>query len=91
MAISDPGTEAKGKGRIQTLEALSFGQRGRVVDIRLPGDLRLRLGELGFIKGAEVTAVRKGPFGDPLWFSLRGVSYALRREDARGIWVEVIE
>ncbi len=46
-----------------------------------PG-LRRRLLETGFTAGCPVRFVIATPFGDPLVFSLRGTSIALRRSEA---------
>ena len=45
----------------------------------------LRLMELGFTPGQEVTLVAKSPFKDPLAVSVRGTVIALRRNEAECI------
>ncbi len=42
----------------------------------------LRLMELGFTPGQEVTVVAKSPFKDPLAISVRGTIIALRSSEA---------
>ena len=49
--------------------------------VAAPG-LRRRLLETGFTAGCPVRFVIATPFGDPLVFSLRGTSIALRRSEA---------
>src|SRR5690606_28150954 len=44
--------------------------------------LRRRLLECGFTAGSPVRFVMATPFGDPLVFSLRGASIALRKAEA---------
>ncbi len=51
-----------------------------------PG-LRRRLLETGFTAGCPVRFVVATPFGDPLVFSLRGTSLALRQSEARCVRV----
>ncbi len=45
----------------------------------------LRLMELGFTPGQEVTLVARSPFKDPLAVSVRGTVIALRRNEAECI------
>ena len=45
----------------------------------------LRLMELGFTPGQEVTVVAKSPFKDPLAVSVRGTIIALRKSEAECI------
>ena len=47
----------------------------------------LRLLELGFTPGQEVTLVAKSPFNDPLAVSIRGTVIALRNSEAECIKV----
>ncbi len=49
--------------------------------------LRRRLLEIGFTEGCKVRFVMATPFGDPLVFSLRGASIALRKSEARCVRV----
>jgi Fe2+ transport system protein FeoA len=48
---------------------------------------RRRLLEAGFTPGSTVRFVMATPFGDPLVFSLRGASIALRKTEARCVRV----
>ncbi len=45
----------------------------------------LRLLEIGFTPGQEVTVVAKSPFKDPLAVSIRGTIIALRKSEAECI------
>lgn len=45
----------------------------------------LRLMELGFTPGQEVTVIAKSPFKDPLAVSVRGTIIALRKAEAECI------
>lgn len=49
--------------------------------------LRRRLLECGFTTGSPVRFLMATPFGDPLVFSLRGASIALRKSEARCVRV----
>lgn len=52
---------------------------------------RLRLEEMGFIPGQEVTQVYSSPLGSPIVFSMLGQKVALRRIEAMQIMVEATE
>ena len=45
--------------------------------------------ELGFLPGARITAARSAPGGDPRVFRVDGTEFALRRDTARKLRVEV--
>ncbi len=49
--------------------------------------LAKRLLALGCTEGCEIEVVRKAPLGDPLVLSLRGFHIALRKADAKYIFV----
>lgn len=68
-----------------TLDLLSCGQSGRVVDVRGAGALCQRLLAMGFLPGTELRVVQVAPFGDPLTVELNGWRVSLRRADAAAI------
>lgn len=43
--------------------------------------------ELGFVRGARVTVVRRAPMGDPVELRVGGTDLALRASDLLGIRV----
>jgi ferrous iron transport protein A len=45
--------------------------------------------ELGFLPGASIVAARSAPGGDPRVFRVDGTEFALRRDTARRLLVEV--
>lgn len=69
------------------LATLPVGARAHVADIGRGHPLRRRLLELGFVRGAAVTVVRRAPMGDPVEIALGGTHLALRAEDLRDVWV----
>lgn len=50
-----------------------------------------RLQELGFVEGARIKLLRKGPFGSPLLFEICDTQVAIRTEEAECFEVEPIE
>lgn len=56
----------------------------------ITGDERLakRLLALGCIEGTEVALKASAPFGDPIIINLRGFNLAIRKNDAKNIFVK---
>ena len=71
----------------RTLDQLRPGETAHVVALDPRHPLRRRLLELGFVRGAPVTIVRRAPMGDPLELRVNGTDLALRAADLRGIRV----
>ena len=69
---------------------LKPGQRGRVSSVRLCGNMRRRLFDIGLIEGTEVECVLKGLGGEPTAYRIRGSLIALRFEDSSQIFVKLI-
>ncbi len=70
------------------LTELGMGQSGVVVGMNEGRPTLNRLMEMGLIPGTRVWLVRRAPFGDPLVILLRGYELAVRRAEAREIWVD---
>ena len=70
------------------LNQISIGKSGRI--LRPTGDSPevKRLEELGFVEGAVVRLLRKGPMGSPLLFEICQTQIAIRREEAALFQVE---
>jgi len=75
---------------VQTLAEVPLGRRGVITAVELQGPARRRLLELGFLPGTTVEALRRSPAGDPIAFGLRGTVVALRRAEARKIFVHLL-
>jgi ferrous iron transport protein A len=56
----------------------------------LTGSQGQRLMMLGLTPGTSLKVVRVAPLGDPIEIKIRGFNLSLRREEARGIWVDKI-
>ncbi len=76
--------ECNGKRTVR-LSSYKPGQKGKIVRICGKGDLRLRMMEMGFVKGAEVEVVKYAPLTDPIEFLIKGYHVALRRDQAADI------
>ncbi|AOR24068.1 FeoA family protein [Clostridium taeniosporum] len=68
---------------------LKPGEKG-IIDF-IEGNLKLkkRLSALGCIKGTEIEFRRKAPLGDPIVINFRGFDLAIRRKDAKNIFLSV--
>lgn len=64
---------------------------GRDARINELGDASDRLHELGLTPGTVIRLVRVAPFGDPVEIEVRGARLCLRRSEARGIRVSLVE
>ena len=72
-----------------SLSMLNPGQMGKVVSIKAPSELKRRLVALGFIRGANVSAVHSTLLGDPKSYQVCGSHISLRNKEAEQIIVEV--
>jgi ferrous iron transport protein A len=75
-----PGEIRLGEGRL--------GLRGVVARVAAEPELERRLLEMGFVEGATVALLNEGPIGrDPIAVRLDDMKVALRRREARAVWV----
>jgi ferrous iron transport protein A len=72
-----------------SLDDLAPGESGVLGRLELPEGDATRLMELGFLPGARIVAARSAPGGDPRVFRVDGTEFALRRDTARRLLVEV--
>ncbi|MGC8602459.1 MAG: FeoA family protein [Desulfomonilaceae bacterium] len=61
------------------------GQRGKIVQICGDPDFRLRLMEMGFVRGTEIQVVKYAPLNDPMEFVVKGYHITLRKKQAAHI------
>lgn len=71
-----------------TLYDLKIGQSGIVSEIS--GDFKLakRLLALGCIKETKIKVKAHAPLGDPMIITLRGFDLAIRKKDAKNIYLK---
>ncbi len=69
------------------LASLPEGGKARVQSLRLSGEIRRRLQDLGLVAGTQVCCVQRAAAGDPTAYLIRGAVIALRSEDADRIEV----
>jgi ferrous iron transport protein A len=74
-----------------SLDDLVPGASAVLARIDLPEADATRLMEIGFLPGARIVAARSAPGGDPRVFRVDGTEFALRRDTARHLLVEIAE
>ena len=84
---ADFGGGATEVGNAVPLDTLPIGSRCRVVAMDDTSDSLLRLMEMGLIPGASVVIERTAPFRSPYSLRLAGCTLAIRRDDARRVYV----
>lgn len=72
-----------------TLDKMAPGQECRVWDVHLEGAELQRLLDMGFIEGTRIRVIRNAPLLDPLDVEIRGYLVAIRRNEAKGVEVEI--
>ena len=64
------------------------GERGKVIQVCGDPQFRLRMMEMGFVKGSEVRVVKDAPLSDPVEFVVKGYHVMLRRGEAADILMD---
>ena len=72
-----------------TIFSMKAGQTGTVRDVEGDQKLAKRLKALGCVKGTEVKVKLIAPLGDPILISFRGFDLAIRKKDAKNIYLSV--
>jgi Fe2+ transport system protein FeoA len=66
---------------------LQPGDQGEVVEVQAHGQVRQRLLEMGFIRGAHLRVEKLAPMGDPMELVIKGYHLSLRRDESSCILV----
>ncbi len=69
------------------LSDLQPGDQGEVIQVQAQGQIRQRLLEMGFIRGARLRVEKLAPLGDPMELVIKGYHLSLRREESACILV----
>lgn len=77
------------EGKFRNLSSLKIGEKGIVLGISkaLRGQQRRRLMDLGVVPGTEITAELQSTVGDPVVYSIKGASIALRKKQTDLIYL----
>ena len=71
-----------------TLYELKIGQKGIINNIDVDPKLSKRLLALGCVEGTEIEVKKIAPFGDPIVVRFRGFDLAIRKSDAKNIFLK---
>jgi Fe2+ transport system protein FeoA len=69
------------------LSLLQPGEQGEVAQVQAQGQVRQRLLEMGFIRGALLRVEKLAPMGDPMELVIKGYHLSLRRDESSCILV----
>ncbi|EEH98756.2 ferrous iron transport protein A [Clostridium tertium] len=72
-----------------SLYDLNLGEKAIIKYINGDDKLTKRLLALGCIEGTEIELKRIAPLGDPIIVNLRGFDLAIRKKDAKNIFLAV--
>ena len=76
--------------RVIPMHNLEPGCGGEVVEVAGEREVRRRLLEMGFCRGAAVLLLCRAPLGDPIEFSIRGYCVSLRAAQAALVKVRTL-
>ncbi|MBD8046841.1 MAG: ferrous iron transport protein A [Clostridium argentinense] len=70
---------------------LKIGDTAYIEKLNCSEKLSKRLLALGFIEGTEIIMKKVAPLGDPIIINLRGTDFAIRKKDAKNIFIKMGE
>lgn len=74
----------------KSLTDLAPGEGGEVISLHAEGKIRRRLLDMGLTPGAKVIMRKTAPLGDPIEINVRGYQLSLRKEEAKGVMIKVV-
>lgn len=77
------------KTEVTNLSQLPLNKYGYIKELKCDGNIRRRLLDLGLVKGTKITPVLVSPSKDPRAFFVRGSIIAIRKEDAKNVYIEI--
>ncbi|MDD2501537.1 MAG: FeoA family protein [Geobacter sp.] len=73
------------------LSSLKPGQQGKILKLDSSiGPIRRRLMDMGVIPGETVKVEKVAPMGDPIEITVKSYNLSLRKNEAKGIEIEVL-
>ena len=74
-----------------TLSDIKNGGQFKILKLKATGEIKKRLIDMGFIRGAQGQVLREALLKDPIELQLKGFKVSLRRAEARKIMVEELK
>jgi len=73
------------------LAMLKPGEQGKILKLDTSlGAIRRRLMDMGVLPGELIKVEKIAPLGNPIEVTVRGYNLSLRKEEAKGIEIEVV-
>lgn len=73
------------------LAMLKPGQQGKILKLDTSlGAIRRRMMDMGVLPGEMIKVEKVAPLGNPIEVTVRGYNLSLRKEEAKGIEIEVV-
>ena len=76
--------------KIISLNQLPLNKLGKIVELNCNENIKRRILDLGIIKGTVIKPILKSPSGDPFAYEVRGSIIAIRKEETKNIYVEIV-
>jgi ferrous iron transport protein A len=73
------------------LAMLKPGQTGKITKIGSLGPMKRRLMDMGVLVGEAVRVEKIAPLGDPIEITVKAYKLSLRKSEAEGISVEIMQ
>ncbi|MEN2994404.1 MAG: FeoA family protein [Thermodesulfovibrio sp.] len=73
------------------LSELKVGQKAKIISLNTKGIIKRRLMDMGVLAGETLKVEKIAPLGDPIDIVIKNYHLSLRKAEAEGIEVEVIE
>ena len=72
-----------------TMADMKPGQIGYVTMIKCKNDIKRRLMDMGLIEKTKIECIMESPQGDPVAYKIRNTLVAIRKIDAKEIYIDV--
>ncbi len=73
---------------MKALSDLKIGESGVIESIEVKGILKRRMIDMGMTKGSTIKVEKVAPMGDPIDIKVKDFHVAIRKSDARNIYVK---
>ena len=75
------------KKLMPTLYDININSKAKIHSLSVNHESSFRLSEMGLIPGSIVRVIKKNPFGGPIQLKLNDYYLAIRKEDAKMIFI----
>ena len=75
---------------MKNLYEMKIGDTAIIIKIACDDNIKQRILDLGMVRGTKIRPIFKSPSGNPIAYEIRGSTIAIRNDDAKKIYVEII-